>query len=114
VAEFLDLFPEQIAQPEYLLPVRPDPAELAAALEERFAGTTVTWRDLLRACASTDATPAELKAALAVLRRGGRAKYKALKGDDGPIEFPAQPVARDKPKRRKKAGEDDGFFGESE
>lgn len=116
VAEFLDLFPEQIAQTEYVLPVRPDPSELAAALEGRFAGTTVSWRDLLRACAATDATPTELKAALAVLRRGGRASYKALKGDDDPIEFPAEPVTRDKPapakpKRRKKAGEDGGLFG---
>lgn len=112
VAEFLDLFPEQISPPEYALPVLPDPTELAAALEARFAGTTVTWRDLLRACAATDATPAELKAALAVLRKAGRATYKALKKDDDTVEFPAEPVVREKPKRPKKAADDDGgLFG---
>jgi len=114
VAEFLDLFPEQIAEPEYVLAVRPGRAALAAALEARFAGTTVTWRDLLGACAATDATPAELKAALAVLRRSGRAAYRALKKDDDAIEFPAEPVVREKPKRRSKASDDGGLFGANE
>jgi hypothetical protein len=111
VAEFLDLFPEQVAPPEYILPVRPDPAVLAAALEARFAGTTVAWRGILRTYAATDVTPAELKAALAVLRRGGRAAYKALKKDDDAIDFLANPVVRDKPKRRSKAADDGGLFG---
>ncbi|HET7462534.1 MAG TPA: hypothetical protein VFJ82_14870 [Longimicrobium sp.] len=112
VAEFLDLFPEQIEQPEYLLPVRRDPAELAATLEARFAGTTVAWRDILRAHAATDVTPAELKAALAVLRRAGRAAYKALKKDDDAVDFPAEPIVREKPKRAPKAADDGGLFGE--
>jgi hypothetical protein len=111
VAEWLDLFPDQLAlaEPEYVLP---DPAVLAAAVEARFAGSTAQWREILRAFAATDATPSELKAALAVLRRGGRATFKALKTDDDVVDFPAEPVVRDKPKRARKAAKDDGgFFG---
>jgi hypothetical protein len=115
VAEVLDLFGEQFAPaetPEYVLP---DPAVLAAAVEARFAGSTVTWSEILRAFAATDATPAELKAALAVLRRGRRATYKALKTDDDAVGFPAEPVVREKAKRARKAAKDDGgFFGGGE
>ncbi|HEU4556718.1 MAG TPA: hypothetical protein VFS20_02675 [Longimicrobium sp.] len=114
MAEVLDLFAEPIAAPEYVLPVRLEPATIAAEVEARFAGSTVAWREILRAFAATDVTPAELKAALALLRRGGRAAYKALKSDDDAVEFPAEPVAREKPKRRRKAVDDGGLFGGGE
>lgn len=115
VAEVLDLFGEQLAPvetPEFVLP---DPAVLAASVETRFAGSTATWREILHAFAATDATPTELKAALAVLRRGGRATFKALKTDDDAVTFPTEPIVREKPKRAKKAAKDDGgFFGNAE
>jgi hypothetical protein len=110
----LDLFAEEIATPEYVLPTRPDPASLAADLEARFAGSTVGWGEIVGAFAATDATPAELKTALALLRRGGRAAYRALKADDDPIDFPAEPVLREKPKRRRKVEDDGGLFGGGE
>ncbi|HEX9939686.1 MAG TPA: hypothetical protein VGB15_21305 [Longimicrobium sp.] len=117
VAEVLDLFAEDVATsavPEYVLPTRPDPAVLAADLEARFAGTTVAWSEILRAFPAADATPAELKTALALLRRGGRAAYKALKAADDAVEFPAEPVLREKPKRRRKVEDDAGLFGGGE
>jgi hypothetical protein len=115
VAEVLDLFGEQPKSDDepFFLP-RTDPAELAASLEARFAGSTVAWRDILRAFAATDVTPAELKAALTHLRRGGRASYKAVKGDDDRIDFPTEPIIREKPKRERKpkaADDDVGLFG---
>jgi hypothetical protein len=117
VAEVLDLFAEDVATsavPEYILPTRPDPAALAADLETRFAETTVAWGEIVRAFTAADATPAELKTALALLRRGGRAAYKALKADDDAVEFPAEPVLREKPKRRRKVEDDAGLFGGGE
>jgi hypothetical protein len=111
--EWLDLFPEQLPAPEPAPPARPDAAALAVALEGRFGGGTVPWREILRAFAATDVTPAELKQALAVLRRGGRAVYKALKSDDDAIAFPTEPGVREKPKRRKKMEGDAGLFGEA-
>lgn len=111
VAELLDLFPDQLKPaepPEFALP---DPAVLAAALEARYAGGTVAWGEISREFAATNVTPAELKAALAVLRRGGRAAYKALKKDDDAVAFPSEPVVREKSKRARKAASDDGFFG---
>jgi hypothetical protein len=111
VAEFLDLFPEELEPSDLALPVRPDPSELAAALEARFASSTVAWREILHAFAATDVTPAELKAGLALLRRSGHAAYKALKGDEDRVEFPAEPIVREKPKRRRKPADDGGLFG---
>lgn len=119
VAEVLDLFGEQpkAGADESALP---DPAALASSIEARFAASTVAWREILRAFAATDVTPAELKAALALLRRGGRATYKSLKADDDAVDFPAESIAREKPKprekpkRRAKAAADDGLFGSVE
>ncbi|HET7232370.1 MAG TPA: hypothetical protein VFJ16_20350 [Longimicrobium sp.] len=114
VAEFLDLFPEELEPSDLALPVRPDPSVLAAAVEARFASSTVAWREILRAFAATDVTPTELKAALAVLRRSGHAAYKALKGDEDRVEFLAEPIVREKPKRRRKPADDGGLFGSGE
>jgi hypothetical protein len=111
VAEVLDLFGDQPTAPEPMMPARPDPTELAAALEARFAGSTVAWREILRAFATAGVTPVELKSALAHLRRGGRATYKTLKADGDPVDFPAEPIASEKPRRSRKAGDDGGFFG---
>lgn len=112
VTEPLDLFPEDLPPPE---PSRPDAAALAASVAAHFAGRTVAWRDVLGAFAGADVTLHELKKALALLRRGGRAVYKPLKGDDDPIEFPVEPAPELKPKpaRHRKAA-DAGWFGEEE
>jgi len=114
VAEALDLFPEERPEQEILSLHRPDTSAIASSIEDRFRGRTVTWEEVLRAFAATDVTPDELKKALALLRRGGRAVYKALKGNGDEIDFPAAPAAEPKPKSRpkpRKKPEDAGLFG---
>jgi hypothetical protein len=117
VAEALDLFPLEVPEQEILSLHRPDAAAIASSICDRFRGHTVAWQDVLRAFAATDVTPDELKKALAVLRRGGRAVYKTLKGDGDEITFPAAPAVEEKPRARprpRKTSEDAGFFGSDE
>jgi len=114
VAEALDLFPLEVPEQEILSLHRPDATALASTIHDRFRGQRVAWQDVLRAFAATDVTPDELKKALALLRRGGRAVYKALKGNADEVEFPAHPAGEPKPKARPKARktpEDAGLFG---
>jgi three-Cys-motif partner protein len=114
VAEALDLFPMDLPQQEILSLHRPDATALASTIHDRFRGQRVAWEDVLRAFSATDSTPEELKKALALLRRGGRAVYKTLKANGDEIDFPAQPAgepgAKAKPRARKKP-EDAGLFG---
>jgi hypothetical protein len=117
VAEALDLFPIEPPEQEILDRHRPDAAAIAATLEDRFRGRTVAWQDVLRAFAATDITPDELKKALALLRRGGRAIYRALKANGDEIDFPAEPAAPPpKPARprRRSAATDGGLFEDEE
>jgi hypothetical protein len=117
VAEALDLFPIEPPEQEILDRHRPDAAAIAATLEDRFRGRTVAWQDVLRAFAATDITPDELKKALSLLRRGGRATYRSLKRNEDEIDFPAEP-ARPPPKaakpRRRGTVTDGGLFGDEE
>jgi three-Cys-motif partner protein len=112
--EVLDLFPEDLQQPEPAPPARPDAAAVGARVEARFAGRTVAWRDVLRAFAASDVTPDELRKALAHLKRTGRAAFRALKTDDAEITFPAEPAPpKPKPPRTRKPA-DGGLFGDGE
>jgi len=113
VAEVLDLFGEQPGPVQADEPARADPSVLAAALEARFAASTVAWRDILRAFAAAGTAPDELKTALAHLRRAGRATYKSLKADADAVAFPAEPIVREKRERKRKSADDGGFFGNS-
>jgi hypothetical protein len=65
---------------------------------------------------ATGATPEEAKRALALLKRRGRATYQSLKNDADDVDFPRDPVAPmpTAPRKRKRASEDAGFFGEDE
>jgi hypothetical protein len=116
VAEVLDLFGEQPGPDDMAIIAPPDPSVLAAALEARFGGSTVAWRDILRAFAAADTTPNELRAALAHLRRAGRATYRSLKADADAVTFPTEPIVREKPRRerKRKSTDDGGFFGADE
>jgi hypothetical protein len=114
VAEALDLFPLDLPEQEILSLHRPDATAIASTIQDRFRGRRVAWQDVLRAFAATDVTADEVKKALALLRRGGRAVYKTLKGNGDEIDFPADPGPEPKPKSRTKARRkpgDAGLFG---
>jgi hypothetical protein len=111
----LDLFADYLP-PEPALPTGADIDALAESLAARHAGQTVSWGDLLRDVEATGATPEEAKRALALLKRRGRATYPSLKNDADEVDFPRDPVPPmpTAPRKRKRASEDAGFFGEDE
>jgi len=111
----LDLFADFLP-PEPVEPTGADIDALAESLAARHAGLTVSWGDLLRDVEAGGATPEEAKRALSLLKRRGRATYQALKNEADEVDFPRDPVAPmpTAPRKRKRASEDAGFFGEDE
>ncbi|HEU0054661.1 MAG TPA: hypothetical protein VFQ39_15855, partial [Longimicrobium sp.] len=110
VVEVLDLFGEAPAAAPPPAPVDPAVA-LADRLAREHAGRTVGFRALAQSLERTDASADDLRRALALLKRAGRAVYKAAQ-DDAPIEFPTDPVAKPAPTPRKRKPKpiDGGFF----
>lgn len=114
----LDLFPADVAPPPAPSGPRTDAAALAERIARGYVGRTLPWRELTRAFAHTDATPDDLRRALALLKRDGRAVFRAL--EDGElVDFPTEPVkpapraaSKSGKKKRKAAPGEVGLFGD--
>jgi three-Cys-motif partner protein len=87
---------------------RPDPAAAAVLLAERHRGQSLPLRDVLAGLTNSDLTPDEVRGALAVLRKEGRAIYRSLAHPDAVVIFPEEPVIRE-PRRRRRSEEPDLF-----
>ncbi|CAN5874804.1 hypothetical protein BH20GEM3_BH20GEM3_15510 [soil metagenome] len=100
VAETLDFF-SGVRPPASTIPQRElDENALADALGSRFVGRTVPLGDVAREMVSTDVFADDIRRALRLLRRDGRALYRSLKTADAEIAFPALPLAPRGPTRR--------------
>jgi hypothetical protein len=80
-------------------PAEPDEAERpvdAAALADRIAascrGATAAYGDVLRALAATDVAAEDVRRAMALLKRQGRARFRSLADTCAEVEFPAEPA----------------------
>jgi hypothetical protein len=108
----LDLFP---APP---LPVEPKPRgpdlrAVADDLHARHRGSLVPYPDLLATLADSGLTPEQVREALSILKRAGRAAYRSLDAADAEIDFLLEPAAPAPPRKRKprKAASDElGLF----
>lgn len=83
-----------------------DLAALADRIASDLVGRTVPYRDVLAGLADGDAGADEVRRAVALLRRSGRAVYRSLADDDALVDFPATPVPPTAAKRRRTARED--------
>ena len=110
--EVLDLFPDLAPPPPEPVAPRVDFAAVAEAVHGRFGGRAATWNQVLAAFAATELTPDDLKRALGVLKRGGRAVYRTISDPESSIDFPTEAVPQ-APKRRKRRGSGEvGLFGD--
>jgi hypothetical protein len=96
----LDLFP--VSPP----PVEPKPrgADLRAVgddLHARHRGALVVYRDMLATLADSGLTPEQVREALSILKREGRAAYRSLDAADAEIDFLLEPAAPAPPRKRK-------------
>jgi hypothetical protein len=73
-------------------PPRPASADTAELLAGRHRGATLPLRAVLTALADTDLTHDEVRRALGVLRREGRAVYRSLAHPDAVVIFPEEAV----------------------
>ncbi|HEX2210637.1 MAG TPA: hypothetical protein VHG93_23350 [Longimicrobium sp.] len=113
-AAVLDLFalaPEP--EPE---PGGPDLAAFADELHARHVGARVPVREVLAGVADSGLTPEQVRTALALLKRAGRAACRSLDADGAEVEFLAQPrVSAPRPRKpRKPAPGELGLFDEPE
>ena len=102
----LDLFGAADAAPEPTR--RPDPAAAAVLLAERHRGQSISFRDVLAGLTDSDLTPDEVRGALGVLRKEGRAVYRSLAHPDAVVIFPEEPVVR--AQRRRRQSEEPDLF----
>jgi three-Cys-motif partner protein len=111
-AAVLDLFALS-SEPE---PARrgPDPGVLADQLHARHVGTRVPVPELLSAGGDGDVAPEQVRAALAVLKRTGRAAYGFLEAD-AEVEFLEPRVSAPRPRKTRTPSPDLlGLFDEPE
>lgn len=90
---------------------RPDPAAAAELLGERHRGQTLPFREVLAGLIDSDLTPDEVRGALGVLKKAGRAVYRSLAQPDAVVIFPEEPVIREPRRRRSKAPDAGDLFG---
>lgn len=86
-----------------------DVVALADRIASDLVGRTVAYREVLHTLAEGDAGAEEVRRAMALLKRSGRAVYRSLADDDAPVDFPATPVPHAAAKRRR--GAQDGGAG---
>jgi hypothetical protein len=96
----LDLFPVP-PSPVEPKPRGPDLRAVADELHARHRGSLVTYPDLLATLADSGLTPEQVREALSILKREGRAAYRSLDAADAEIDFLLEPAAPAPPRKRK-------------
>jgi hypothetical protein len=96
----LDLFPIP-PSPVEPKPRGPDPRAVADDLHARHRGSLVAYPDLLATLADSGLTPEQVREALVILKREGRAAYRSLDAADAEIDFLLEPAAPAQPRKRK-------------
>jgi hypothetical protein len=92
VAETLDFFPAAGTTASSTSERELDENALADAIGSHFLGGTVSLGDVVRELLATDVLLDDVRRALRLLRREGRALYRSLKTADAEITFPALPL----------------------
>jgi hypothetical protein len=103
----LELFPVLPAAPEPR-PRGPDLQAIANDLHARHRGALVLFRDLLASLAESGLAPEQVRAALALLKRESRVRYRGLDAPDAEVDFllePTPPAPRVKKARKSLPGE---------
>jgi three-Cys-motif partner protein len=108
-SEVLELFSADVVAPPAAAPQPVDVAAVADVVAARFAGRTVPFRAILIALADTDLVADEVRGAMAVLKRSGRAVFRSLADDTAAVIFPKVPVPP-AAKRRAPKPDDAGLF----
>ena len=96
----LDLFPVAPPAPTPK-PRGPDLRVVADDLHARHRGALVPYPQLLAGLADSGLTPEQVREALAILKRAGRAAYRSLDAADAEVDFLLEPAAPAPPRKRK-------------
>lgn len=96
----LDLFPVP-PPPVEPKPRGPDLRAVADDLHGRHRGSLVAYPGLLATLAESGLTPEQVREALSILKREGRAAYRSLDAADAEIDFLLEPAAPAPPRKRK-------------
>ena len=96
----LDLFPVQ-PPPVGPKPRGPDLRAVADDLHARHRGSLVAYPDLLATLADSGLTPEQVREALSILKREGRAAYRFLDAAGAEIDFLLEPAAPAPPRKKK-------------
>ncbi len=91
-AQVLDLFGALEPAPEPSR--RTDPAAAAELLAGRHRGQALALREVLAGLTDSDLTPDEVRGALALLKREGRAVYRSLAQPEAVVTFPEEALVR--------------------
>lgn len=105
----LDLFPLPPAPAPDAVPRLPDPAAVAERLHGEHRGSTVPLASLVASLAESGLAPEDLRAALGLLKRAGRAAYGTLDDEGAEVGFladPAPPPSRARRTPRRPAAPD--------
>ena len=110
-AEVLDLFgaPDAVPEPSR----RADPAAAAELLAGRHRGQTLAFREVLAGLTDSDLTPDEVRGALALLKKEGRAVFRSLAQPEAVVTFPEEAVVRQpRPRGKRQVPGAGDLFGE--
>lgn len=92
---------------------RADPAAAAELLARRHRGQTLPFRDVLAGLTDSDLTQDEVRGALALLKKEGRAVFRSLAQPDAVVNFPEERVVRlPRPRGRREVPGAGDLFGE--
>ena len=99
--QMLDLFGEPQSAPEPSR--RADPLAAAELLARHHRGQTLPFREVLAGLTDSDLTQDEVRGALALLKKEGRAVFRSLAQPDAVVIFPEERVVR-QPRARGRRG----------
>jgi hypothetical protein len=106
-AQVLDLFGNE-PEPSR----RADPTAAAELLAGRHRGQTLPFREVLAGLTDSDLTQDEVRGALALLKKEGRAVFRSLAQPDAVVIFPEEPVVRQPRRKRREVPGAGDLFGE--
>jgi hypothetical protein len=89
------------------------PRAAAELLAGRHRGQTLPFRDVLAGLTDSDLTQDEVRGALALLKKEGRAVFRSLAQPDAVVNFPEERVVRQpRPRGRREVPGAGDLFGE--